>query len=371
MLALALVLSFAAGVRAQVNIAQPVQTSPSFPGFTFNNNLTLGSSGSDVVQLQTWLLNNGYSIPSLSSGYTAKGYFGSQTQAALIAYQRSIGLPAYGYFGPMTRQYFNQGGYNNGGGNGGGNNYAAPFQITRPNGGESWQKGTTQSITWTSPYYFQAVYVDLKLVPYYQPCTSQICPMTAQTNGAQSMLYPYHAPYTIATGISVNQNSYNWNVGGIVPFTPPAANGVYPIPAPNVVPDGQYTIQICQTNTSVCTSSASPFTIYSNGIPVGNQPVINGVDAPTTLTVGQLGTWTVRATDPLNGTLNYSVTWGDQQAYPMASGVTASSQYMQSSTFQHSYATAGTYTVTFTVRNASGGQVQTSSTVTVNSYRYY
>ena len=353
----------------QVNVSQQVQTSPAYSTYTFNNDLTLGSSGSDVEQLQTWLINNGYSIPSVSSGFVAKGYFGSQTQSALMAYQRSIGLPAYGYFGPMTRVYLNRGGnYDNGGGNGnGGNNNAASFQITRPIGGESWQKGTTQNITWTSPYYFRATYVDIKLVPYYAPCTSQVCPMTAQTGTAQSMLYPYRAPYTIATGISVNQNLYSWNVGGIIPFTPPAANGVYPIPAPNVVPDGQYTIQICQTGTSVCTSSASPFNIYTSGTPVGNTPIINGVDAPTTLAVGQTGTWTVRAIDPLNGTLSYSVTWGDQQAYPMVSGATASSQYLQAqtSTFQHSYSLAGTYTVTFTVRNASGQQIQTTSTVTV------
>ncbi len=363
---LALILSASITPTASAQVVS-TQVVPGSTGYTFNTDLTLGSSGSDVVQLQTWLINGGFNIPSVSSGYVAKGYFGSQTQTALMAYQRSIGLPAYGYFGPMTRVYLNRGGnYDNGGGNGGGNN-AAPFQITRPVGGESWQKGTTQNITWTSPYYFRATYVDIKLMPYYQPCTGQICPMTVQTGNAQSMLYPYRAPYTIATGISVNQNSYSWNVGSINDFTPPIIpGGAIPIPSIPIAPDGQYTVQICQTGTSVCTSSASPFNIYTRGTPIGNAPVINGVDAPTTLAAGQTGTWTVRATDPSNGNLNYSVTWGDEQRFVNGISATASSPIvLQTSTFQHSYSTAGTYTVTFTVRNAAGQQVQTTSTVRV------
>jgi hypothetical protein len=345
-----------ATTHAQTQLAVP-------PSYVYNNDLTLGSSGADVTQLQTWLMNNGYSIPSVSSGMANKGYFGTQTRAALISYQRSIGLPAFGFFGPLTRQYFNRGDNGGNGGNGGILNPAAPFQITRPNGGESWLRGTTQSITWTSPNYFQAAYVDIKLVPYVQPCTSQICPMVAQ-----SMLY--RMPYTIATGISVNQNSYSWNVGNVQSLTPYVTNNSYPYPSTQVASDGQYTVQICQTNSSVCTSSASPFTIYTNGQTNG-QPVINGIDAPTTLSVNQLGTWTVHATDPYNGTLSYLVLWGDEPSYAVTGGTMTSPQIAQTTTFQHSYVNAGVYTVTFTVRNSSGGMMQTSSTVTVGGSTVY
>ena len=79
-------------------------------GYTFNTNLTVGSTGSDVVALQTWLMNNGYSIPAIASGAASKGYFGSQTKAAVAAYQKAVGLPAYGFFGPMTRNVVNAGG---------------------------------------------------------------------------------------------------------------------------------------------------------------------------------------------------------------------------------------------------------------------
>ena len=72
-------------------------------GTVFSTNLTVGSTGSDVVALQTWLIANGYSIPSIASGAAAKGYFGSQTLAAVKAYQTAKGIPSTGFVGPLTR----------------------------------------------------------------------------------------------------------------------------------------------------------------------------------------------------------------------------------------------------------------------------
>ncbi len=219
--------------------------------FTFLNNLSVGASSSDVVNLQTWLISNGYDIPALSSGVAFHGYFGSQTKTALMKYQFSNGIPNTGYFGPMTRGRMN----------GGDSRGASPLNVISPNGGEVWQKGTTQTIRWNAPYYFRATYADIKLVPYYQPCTGQVCPMGAvQSSGAQtSMMYPYRAPYTISTNISINQNSYSWKVGNVL------TDGNLDTPVGQIVaPDGQYTIQVCETGTNNCDSSNSPFTITSS-----------------------------------------------------------------------------------------------------------
>jgi peptidoglycan hydrolase-like protein with peptidoglycan-binding domain len=71
--------------------------------FSFVTNLSLGSSGQDVSNLQTLLINKGFDIPAISNGSIEKGYFGGQTKSAVIRYQLSLGLPATGYFGPMTR----------------------------------------------------------------------------------------------------------------------------------------------------------------------------------------------------------------------------------------------------------------------------
>jgi peptidoglycan hydrolase-like protein with peptidoglycan-binding domain len=38
-----------------------------------------------------------------------EGYFGNLTKQTLVAYQKSVGLPATGYCGPMTRLAINAG----------------------------------------------------------------------------------------------------------------------------------------------------------------------------------------------------------------------------------------------------------------------
>jgi hypothetical protein len=67
----------------------------------FTRDLTLGSTGADVIELQTWLEAKGYlTIPTGVS----KGYFGALTAGALSKYQAAAGIvPAVGYFGPITR----------------------------------------------------------------------------------------------------------------------------------------------------------------------------------------------------------------------------------------------------------------------------
>lgn len=75
---------------------------------TFSTNLTVGSTGADVVALQTALMNAGFNIPAITAG-TAKGYFGSQTQAAVKLYQASKGIPNTGFVGPLTRAALNGG----------------------------------------------------------------------------------------------------------------------------------------------------------------------------------------------------------------------------------------------------------------------
>lgn len=71
----------------------------------FTQTLTLGSTGAEVVELQSFLEAQGtLTIPAGVS----KGYFGGLTQSALAAYQAMEGIsPAVGYFGPVTRANVN------------------------------------------------------------------------------------------------------------------------------------------------------------------------------------------------------------------------------------------------------------------------
>jgi peptidoglycan hydrolase-like protein with peptidoglycan-binding domain len=76
-------------------------------GYTFNTNLTVGSTGPDVVALQTWLVSKNYL--TMPAG-VAMGYFGSRTKTSVQAYQASAGLPSTGFVGPLTRGKLNGGG---------------------------------------------------------------------------------------------------------------------------------------------------------------------------------------------------------------------------------------------------------------------
>jgi peptidoglycan hydrolase-like protein with peptidoglycan-binding domain len=74
----------------------------------FYRDLTLGSQGQDVLALQVFLNNHGFSVAWSGAGSAGQetNYFGNATKAALAKYQSSVGIrPASGNFGPITRAY--------------------------------------------------------------------------------------------------------------------------------------------------------------------------------------------------------------------------------------------------------------------------
>ena len=97
-------------------------------------------------------------------------------------------------------------------------------------------------------------------------------------------------------------------------------------------------------------------------------PTISGFSGPTTLRVNEVGTWTVSASDTENQNLSYSVDWGEIFAgMGAASLVSPERVFTQTTTFTHSYAFAGTYTVGVTVRDAAGQTARTTITVRIGS----
>ena len=100
--------------------------------------------------------------------------------------------------------------------------------------------------------------------------------------------------------------------------------------------------------------------------PTPSSPVISGVSGPQSLNVNETGTWTVKASDPTNGSLSYAVVWGDEVIYTYGTtGPSRNSVAQQSATFTHSYSTSGGYTPVFTVINLSGQSARTSLSVNV------
>jgi peptidoglycan hydrolase-like protein with peptidoglycan-binding domain len=67
-------------------------------GAVFNRNISYGTTGTDVSQLQQFLTDEGlYSAPITAT-------FGSLTRRALLNFQKEEGIvPAYGNFGTLTR----------------------------------------------------------------------------------------------------------------------------------------------------------------------------------------------------------------------------------------------------------------------------
>lgn len=75
---------------------------------SFTTDLTIGSTGPQVVALQDFLISKGYLV--MPAG-VAKGYFGELTRAAVAKYQVAMSItPAAGYWGPLTRTKANAGG---------------------------------------------------------------------------------------------------------------------------------------------------------------------------------------------------------------------------------------------------------------------
>jgi len=239
---------------------------------------------------------------------------------------------------------------------------APSITVLSPNGGETWTKGTTQTIKWQdntpipppppcqvgvpcyAPLPVPRAY-DIKLVTYYPSCTGTICPS-----------YPYRVPYTIAS--SVYGSQYSWSVSKILDTY--GTGGV--------APDGSYTVQVCQIGSSTCDSSDSYFKIISGGTSTNNPPVINGIPAiPVNVRVGQSVSSSWGATDADGDNLSWGVSWGD--GIGVAGACQSSNpQNKQGWTFNesHAWSSPGTYTVTATANDCRGGSNERSFVISVN-----
>ncbi len=283
-------------------------------GFLFSNDLRLGSSGFDVVQLQTWLIANGYDILAISSKTATKGYFGPQTRAAVVAYQRTIGLPPYGFFGPLTRARLN-------------GNWHNPIQHSI--------LPTTLSVAIVGQSYNQELTVDGK--------------------GADIRLKSGKLPPGLILATAISDCA----------APPPGSNSLCGTFVSTSISGTPTTQGIFTFTVMSDPSTERTYTMIVNSL-TNRPPVISGIDAPTTLSINQSGTWTIHATDPENGTLNYSVDWGD--TYTVERGYNASPnspQFIQSTGFTHSYSNKGIYTITFTVMDSTGLTAKTTTTINV------
>jgi hypothetical protein len=73
--------------------------------YVFTKNISVNTYSPDIKALQQFLNRNGYIISKTGPGSLGNetNFFGTLTFKALVRFQKSVGLPATGYFGPMTR----------------------------------------------------------------------------------------------------------------------------------------------------------------------------------------------------------------------------------------------------------------------------
>jgi hypothetical protein len=79
--------------------------------YVFTRNLSLGSIGLDVKELQKFLNQNGFTVSTTGAGSPGSEttLFGPATRRALIRYQQAKKItPAVGFFGPVTRESVNR-----------------------------------------------------------------------------------------------------------------------------------------------------------------------------------------------------------------------------------------------------------------------
>ena len=84
-------------------VAVPAATAaPVAPAYVFTANLSRGSSGTEVLALQKFLAGEGMLTA------TPNGYYGPQTEAAVVKFQAAHGVSQLGIVGPSTRAALNQ-----------------------------------------------------------------------------------------------------------------------------------------------------------------------------------------------------------------------------------------------------------------------
>ncbi len=320
--------------QAQVTSSMALQSQPNVC-FTPAYNLRYGAAdwntGGSVSQLQSYLASEGY----FSNAYLGSGRFGAITLRAVAQFQAAHGLPATGYFGPMTRALVQQLGC--------GTVVVPPTQsVSVYSVSPVVTVGSTMSVTGFGFTSNNTVLIDGMLAMRGVPVASSIaiaCTTNPTCHGGINQTLSFTLPSSL---------SPNCPVGSMCPLYM------------KVLTPGVHTLSIQNENGI---SNAVSFTV--SGVTT-NQPLsISGLSAPASLSLGQQGTWTVTVLSNGAGNLHYSVTWGDEATYGSAIMAPQTTSVQSSSTFTHTYSRSGTYTPVFTVTDDFGHSISASNTIVV------
>ena len=347
----------------------PITLPPYCPHFdyAFAEGTTDAMTAGQVTQLQSFLQEEGdfYLDPT--------GYYGPVTDAAVQSWHDRQGVdrvPGHVIWCPPT--------------------HLGKLRVISPNGGETWEMGERVKILWSSAYpQYESGDIPVP-VPLESDATSVTGSVLNATAGNVAMdgiaveeiavtdmliaesdsvritleevidCGPYedcilgYSVYTIAER-TLNDGHFVWTVGNSL--------------SDQALRPGSYWLAIEDVHMGTYDRSDRPIKIVDEDHKDNHPPVIKGVSGPTFLDVWERGTWEVIAEDPDNDALKYSVDWGDGPYYLAAEDGAAATDLIaqQNTTFTHSYAHAGNYTVRFTVSDHHGGTAVSTMTVYVNT----
>jgi hypothetical protein len=123
---------------------------------------------------------------------------------------------------------------------------------------------------------------------------------------------------------------------------------------------------MCTLKACVVGTMARPYCTGYFGDSTNKTPTISGFSGPTTLKTEEAGTWTVKASDPEGQSLSYNITWGDEADYTASGLMTSLPVFTQTTTFTHTYSSAGTYAVHVSARDEAGKEASVTITVKVS-----
>ena len=301
---------------------------------TLTTNMRAGAkdayTNGEVTSLQNYLADAGF----FNSAYVGTGNFGPITYKAVVNFQRAHNLPTTGYVGPMTRAVIRSAHCST---------PSSPVTLyyVQPTVASI---GTSVSVTGFGMTDKNNLLLDGFVLARDVPITSSIavaCTTDPSCHGG------------IRQTITVTLPSY------LSPNCPPTS--MCPMYLRTLSP-GIYDLAISNSNG---TSNTLKLTVTDGS---SDQSLsISSLDAPTTLAMGQSGTWTVSVRTTTSESLHYAVVWGDETDFGNTSAIRAPDAQTISTraTFTHNYARAGTYSPKFTVTDSQGRTISTSSTVTV------
>lgn len=333
----------------------PIPPRPTVSSSVFTRDLYFGMrNNSDVSNLQEFLTDQGYYAGPVSGNYFLL------TVQAVKKFQSANGINPTGYFGPKSRAVANE-------------IIAKMINVICPQ--EEGCDGRIlppEKLTITTDSelrgfigeYFQARFYVSGGSGRYRIETDGNVPGLSWTQSSRCV------PPAIGDPSSGTICVEDFSQSSIMLYGRPEKSGVYDVVIfardLREVPECEECLTVTPVNYSY---GKERFTVViSDKVVVGRYPVISGVKGPTTLKVGEEGLWTINAYDPANGSLSYSVTWGDEVYYSREGAVAAPpalSPVVQTGTFSHVYSNPGTYTPVFRVVNDKGLEAKTSLSVSV------